>query len=102
MTDTSFKKAYGTLQAHAETLRNQQEPNIDDLLEIVKQSLHAYNTCKGRIDEVEAAMEQALNDTATSDAAPATVSAGESTPKLKIEISGRKSSDPSFDDDIPF
>ena len=31
----SFREAYGVLQRHAQTLRNQDEPNIDDLLTIV-------------------------------------------------------------------
>ena len=35
MATKTFKEAYGVLQHHAETLREQQEPNIDDLLSIV-------------------------------------------------------------------
>lgn len=61
MAETTFKQAYGVLQNHAETLRNQQEPNIDDLLTIVTESVQAYNVCKARIDAVEKALEQALN-----------------------------------------
>lgn len=61
MSATTFKEAYATLQKHAETLRNQQEPNIDDLLTIVTESVDAYNLCKNRIDAVEKAMEQALS-----------------------------------------
>jgi len=38
MTQKTFKEAYGTLQQHAQALRNQQEPNIDDLLSIVTES----------------------------------------------------------------
>lgn len=57
---TTFKEAYGVLQKHAETLRNQREPNIDDLLSIVTESVAAYKTCKERIDAVEAALEEAL------------------------------------------
>ena len=41
MTATPFRDAYGVLQRHAETLRNQQEPNIDDLLNIVTESVGA-------------------------------------------------------------
>ncbi len=61
MTQQTFKQAYALLQKHAETLRAQQEPNIDDLLTIVKESVQAYNVCKERIDAVEAAMEQAFS-----------------------------------------
>lgn len=60
----TFKEAYGVLQSHAETLREQQEPNIDDLLRIVTESVDAYKVCKERIDAVEKALEKALSDTA--------------------------------------
>lgn len=63
MSQTTFKSAYQTLQQHAETLRNQQEPNIDDLLKIVTESVAAYNVCKERIDAVEQAMQKALSGT---------------------------------------
>jgi len=42
MASESFKESYGVLQRHAQTLRNQQEPNIDDLLTIVTESVAAY------------------------------------------------------------
>lgn len=61
MSDKTFKQAYDVLQKHAETLRNQQEPNIDDLLTIVTESVDAYKVCKERIDAVEKALEQALH-----------------------------------------
>ena len=59
----TFKEAYGVLQQHAQTLRDQQEPNIDDLLTIVTESVDAYKVCKERIDAVEKALEKALSDT---------------------------------------
>lgn len=62
MAATPFRDAYGVLQRHAETLRNQQEPNIDDLLNIVTESVGAYKVCKERIDAVEKALEQALGN----------------------------------------
>jgi hypothetical protein len=46
------------------TLRNQDEPNIDDLLTIVTESVGAYKVCQARIDAVEKAMEKALSETA--------------------------------------
>ena len=61
MSETSFRDAYGVLQRHAETLRSQSEPNIDDLLRIVTESVAAYKTCQGRIEAVEQALEQALS-----------------------------------------
>lgn len=75
MASKTFKEAYGKLQQHAQTLRNQQEPNIDDLLSIVTESVDAYKLCKERIEAVEKALEKALSDTgaATKDAAPGAV-----------------------------
>jgi exodeoxyribonuclease VII small subunit len=63
MATKTFKEAYGVLQRHAQTLREQQEPNIDDLLSIVTESVDAYKTCQQRIEAVEKALEQALSDT---------------------------------------
>jgi exodeoxyribonuclease VII small subunit len=63
MASKTFKEAYGVLQQHAQTLRTQQEPNIDDLLSIVTESVDAYKVCKARIDAVEKALEKALGDT---------------------------------------
>lgn len=64
----SFKEAYGVLQKHAQVLREQKEPNIDDLLKIVTESVAAYKVCQERIDAVEKALAEALagteNDTA--------------------------------------
>lgn len=57
---TTFKEAYGTLQKHAATLRDQPEPNIDDLLQVVTESVQAYKVCQERIDAVEKALEAAL------------------------------------------
>jgi exodeoxyribonuclease VII small subunit len=62
MTTKTFKESYAVLQGHAETLRNQRDPNIDDLLTIVTESVAAYKVCKQRIDAVEQALEQALGD----------------------------------------
>ena len=48
------------LQRHAQTLREQDEPNIDDLLAIVTESAAAYQVCQQRIAAVEQALEKAL------------------------------------------
>jgi exodeoxyribonuclease VII small subunit len=60
---TTFRQAYGVLQKHAITLGDQKEPNIDDLLSIVTESVDAYKICQARIDAVEMALEQALCET---------------------------------------
>lgn len=66
----NFKQAYAVLQQHAQTLREQQEPNIDDLLHIVTESVSAYKICKERIDAVEQALEKALASADAVGAAP--------------------------------
>lgn len=57
----SFKESYDVLQRHATALRNQSEPNIDDLLRIVEESVAAYKICQTRIDAVEKALDKALS-----------------------------------------
>lgn len=59
----SFRDAYATLQTHAETLRAQREPDLDNLLDIVTESVEAYKLCKARIDAVESALGEILNKT---------------------------------------
>ena len=74
MTETTFREAYGVLQQHAEALREQSDPNIDELLTIVTESVDAYKTCKSRIDAVEKALEAALTNVAIdAPSAPAAV-----------------------------
>ena len=97
MKEKTFKQAYGVLQKHAETLRNQQEPNIDDLLTIVTESVTAFNVCKERIDAVEKALEQALSGAGVS---KQNVDAGESAASTPSAISDPDSTSP--DDDPPF
>ena len=88
----TFKEAYGVLQSHAETLREQQEPNIDDLLRIVTESVDAYKVCKERIDAVEKALEKALSDTGTPVKEAPRTARPAPTPPLNMEDEG----------DIPF
>ena len=71
MKHTSFKDAYGVLQQHAQTLRDQREPNIDDLLKIVEESVAAYKVCQARIDAVEKALEKELGHAPSSGEAAA-------------------------------
>jgi exodeoxyribonuclease VII small subunit len=105
----TFREAYGVLQLHAETLRNQTEPNIDDLLSIVEESVSAYRVCKERIDAVEKALEKALND--VEDVEPRAGSESVATrPNLasrkvtaapaRAPAADQEGSD--FEDDIPF
>ena len=90
MATESFREAYGVLQRHAQTLREQREPNIDDLLTIVTESVQAYQVCQQRIEAVEKALEKALSDTG----APANNSPG-----LRAAAPAALADD---SDDIPF
>ena len=93
----TFREAYATLQKHAQTLRSQQEPDIDNLTTIVSESVEAYRVCKQRIDAVEKALEQALgNAQIESDAADDQAPAGGSGSSSSKGGSGAAS------DDIPF
>lgn len=98
MEATTFREAYEVLQRHAATLRQQSEPNIDDLLDIVNESVAAYKVCKARIDAVEKALGEALESAGLDDSPRATRAADEPTSRPgatdKIGSGG--------DDDIPF
>ncbi len=105
--DRSFKSAYGVLQRHAETLRDQDEPNIDDLLTIVTESVAAYKVCKERIDAVEAALKAALEGAGVGTAPAGLDEAGGAPAKASAPgRSARTSAAPPppavEDDDIPF
>lgn len=57
--ELTFKEGYEVLKKNAELLESQQEPDIDNLMKIVEESMTAYKACKSRVDAVQ----QALNDT---------------------------------------
>ena len=102
MTETTFREAYGVLQQHAEALREQSEPNIDQLLTIVTESVAAYKTCKARIDAVEKALEAALTNAAI-DAPPASPPTRRSTrPAARPAAAPPSPTGPGEDDDVPF
>jgi exodeoxyribonuclease VII small subunit len=89
----TFREAYAVLQKHAQTLRSQQEPDIDNLTTIVSESLAAHKICKERIDAVEKALEESLG------AAQVESDAGSAPQRSpRSESSG----DPAGDDEIPF
>mgnify|MGYP003605993370 CR=1 FL=1 len=60
MTDSSvtFKQAFAVLKQNSERLEEQQEPDIDQLMQIVEESMQAYKVCKQRIQVVQAALTQ--------------------------------------------
>ena len=104
----TFKEAYSVLQRHAETLRRQTEPGIDDLLLIVEQSVVAYKVCKERIDAVEKALQTALVDVGdgpgegNSGASPNPAATSPTTPAQTPAPSASAKSIDEMDDDVPF
>lgn len=57
--ELTFKDGYEILKKNAELLESQEEPDIDNLMNIVEESMFAYKACKSRVDAVQ----QALNET---------------------------------------
>ena len=94
-TPTTFREAYRVLQKHAEALRGQQEPNIDELVGIVTESVEAYRVCKERIDAVEQALQRTLGE-AENDEAP---SAGDGRGSASSPSSSRSAASGSPDTD---
>jgi exodeoxyribonuclease VII small subunit len=108
----TFREAYGVLQEHAATLREQTEPNIDDLLSIVTESVAAYKVCKERIDAVEKALQEALTDVGSEVGRTGAGPAGNEDDDLSAPAARRPSAGPApkssgsgfadMDDDVPF
>lgn len=102
MSHESFRDAYQTLQKNAAKLRAQSEPDLDNLLEVVTQSVSAYKVCKSRIEAVERALEQALNNAGLADG-----EGGNEQPASSHESSSSEKPKPKhvfedLDDEIPF
>ena len=57
--ELTFKEGYEVLKKNAELLESQEEPDIDNLMRIVEESMSAYKACTSRVDAVQ----QALNET---------------------------------------
>lgn len=58
MTEKSFNTSYQQLNAIAQKLRNQNEPDIDALVPMVEEATRAYQVCKQRIEEVKLALKE--------------------------------------------
>ena len=57
--ELTFKEGYDVLKKNVDLLESQEEPDIDNLMKIVEESMSAYKACKSRVDAVQ----QALNET---------------------------------------
>ncbi len=58
----SFKEGYEILKRNAELLDAQQEPDIDNLMKIVEESMAAYKACKARVDAVQQALDETFKE----------------------------------------
>ncbi|WP_347452742.1 exodeoxyribonuclease VII small subunit [Acinetobacter thermotolerans] len=58
----SFKEGYEILKRNAELLDAQQEPDIDNLMKIVEESMTAYKACKTRVDAVQQALDETFKE----------------------------------------
>lgn len=46
--ELTFKEGYEVLKKNADLLESQEEPDIDNLMKIVEESMSAYKACKSR------------------------------------------------------
>lgn len=64
-TDTptqDFKTAFNTLKNNAQALQASTDPNIDELMAIVEESINAYKICQNRIAAVQNALDEAFSE----------------------------------------
>ncbi len=58
----TFKAAYQILKINAEDLQSSNEPDIDNLMNTVEQSIAAYKICQARIEAVQRALDAAFDE----------------------------------------
>ncbi|MCF6298575.1 MAG: exodeoxyribonuclease VII small subunit [Thiomicrorhabdus sp.] len=61
-TPESFKENYQKLQEIAQKLSNSSEVDIDELVPMVDEATRAYQLCKSRIEAVESALSNRLEN----------------------------------------
>lgn len=61
-TPKTFKAAYDILKTNAADLQAQDEPDIDNLMTTVEESIAAYRVCETRINAVQQALDAAFSD----------------------------------------
>ncbi len=87
-TTLDFKQSYAVLQQHAVALRKQSnEPNIDDLLAIVQESMNAYEVCQTRINAVEKALNHVLGQSQAEPGSEGAARAVPVSPATKVTVS---------------
>ena len=60
--ELTFKEGCEVLKKNAKLLESQEEPDIDNLMKIVEESMTAYKACKSRIDAVQQALNYTFKD----------------------------------------
>lgn len=58
MSQNNFSSSYQQLNAIAQKLRTQSEPDIDALVPLVEEATKAYQVCKQRIEAVKIALKE--------------------------------------------
>ncbi|WP_201553916.1 exodeoxyribonuclease VII small subunit [Psychrobacter sp. 72-O-c] len=58
----TFKAAYDILKTNAAELQQQDEPDIDNLMTTVEESITAYRVCETRINAVQRALDAAFSE----------------------------------------
>lgn len=61
MSKESFKASYAKLEEIASKLSNNEEVDIDQLVPLVDEASKAYQVCKSRLEAVEKALSQRLD-----------------------------------------
>lgn len=61
MSKESFKASYAKLEEIASKLSNNEEVDIDQLVPMVDEASKAYQVCKSRLEAVEKALSQRLD-----------------------------------------
>lgn len=56
----NFSHSYDTLKKIAESLRNQREPNVDELIPMLEEATKAYKICQSRLEAVQLALNNYL------------------------------------------
>ena len=58
----TFKAAYDILKTNAADLQAQDEPDIDNLMTTVEESIAAFRVCETRINAIQQALDAAFAD----------------------------------------
>ena len=61
-TPKTFRAAYDILKTNAAELQAQDEPDIDNLMTTVEESIAAYRVCETRINAIQQALDAAFAD----------------------------------------